>query len=145
MHKLLATEWTPKDWTRKQGCPKTRWRDDLLWSRLAKLVMQCFQVVYRWISHKCLVLGFTVLFKVTFGNFWWKVSAVNICMPGTSPWFSVTYYILAYHRKCKGFLAFWWAVFTKAWHKIRELLPLEMFHGYYMYRNFWWLQLEVTG
>ena len=39
---IRATERTPRDWTRKQGCPKARWRDDLtkqigpLWSRLAK-------------------------------------------------------------------------------------------------------------
>ena len=40
---IRATEWTPRDWTRKQGRPKTRWRDDLtrqqigpLWSRLAE-------------------------------------------------------------------------------------------------------------
>ena len=37
---IRATEWIPRDWTRKQGRP--RWRDDLtrqfgpLWSRLAK-------------------------------------------------------------------------------------------------------------
>ena len=37
-----ATEWTPRDWTRKQGRPKTRWRDDFTkqlgpaWSSLAK-------------------------------------------------------------------------------------------------------------
>lgn len=42
--------------------------------------LQCFQVLYRQISHKCLVLGFTVLFKVTFGNFWWKVLAVSVCI-----------------------------------------------------------------
>ena len=44
------------------------------------LVLQFFQVVYHEISHKCLVLGFTVLFKVTFGNFWWNVLAVSICI-----------------------------------------------------------------
>ena len=39
---IRSTKWTPRDWTRKQGRPKTRWRDDLtrpigpLWSRLAK-------------------------------------------------------------------------------------------------------------
>ena len=39
---ITTTEWTPRDWTRKQGRPKTRWRDDLTkqlgpaWSRLAK-------------------------------------------------------------------------------------------------------------
>ena len=26
---IRATEWTPRDWTRKQGRPKTRWRDKL--------------------------------------------------------------------------------------------------------------------
>ena len=39
---IKATEWIPRDWTRKQGHPKRRWKDDLtgqiapLWSRLAK-------------------------------------------------------------------------------------------------------------
>ena len=27
---IRATEWTPRDWTRKQGRPKTRYRDDLI-------------------------------------------------------------------------------------------------------------------
>ncbi|CAH3109504.1 unnamed protein product [Porites lobata] len=26
---IRATEWTPKEWTSKQGRPKTRWRNDL--------------------------------------------------------------------------------------------------------------------
>ena len=40
---IRATEWTLRDSTRKQGRPKTRWRDDLtrqfgpVWWRLAKL------------------------------------------------------------------------------------------------------------
>ena len=39
---IRATEWTQRDWTRKQGRPKTRWRYHLTrqlgpaWSRLAK-------------------------------------------------------------------------------------------------------------
>jgi len=39
---IRALEWTPRNCTRKQGRPKTRWRDNLtrqigpLWSRLAK-------------------------------------------------------------------------------------------------------------
>jgi len=39
---IRTTEWTPRDWLRKQGRPKTRWRDNLTkllgpaWSRLAK-------------------------------------------------------------------------------------------------------------
>ena len=39
---IRSTEWTPADWIRIQGRPKTRWRDNLtrqigpLWSRLAK-------------------------------------------------------------------------------------------------------------
>jgi len=27
---IRATEWTPRDWTRKQGRPKTRYRDNLI-------------------------------------------------------------------------------------------------------------------
>ena len=27
--KKIATEWTPREWTRRQGRPKTRWRDNL--------------------------------------------------------------------------------------------------------------------
>ena len=40
---IRATEWPPRDSTRKQGRPKTKWRDDLtrqfgpVWWRLAKL------------------------------------------------------------------------------------------------------------
>ena len=40
---IRAIEWTPRDWTRKQDRPKTRWRDDLtrqsgpLWSRWTRL------------------------------------------------------------------------------------------------------------
>ena len=39
---IRTTEWTPRDLTRKQARPKTRWRDDLTkqlgpaWSRLTK-------------------------------------------------------------------------------------------------------------
>ena len=39
---IRVTEWTPREWTRKPGRPKTRWRDDLsrhlgpTWSRTAK-------------------------------------------------------------------------------------------------------------
>ena len=46
---IRATEWTPRDWTRIRGCPKTRWRDDLtrqigpLWLRLAKHRHLCDQ------------------------------------------------------------------------------------------------------
>ena len=37
-----VTEWTPREWTRRQGRPKTRWRDNLTrylgpaWSRIAR-------------------------------------------------------------------------------------------------------------
>ena len=36
-----VTEWTPREWTRRQGRPKTRWRDNLFrhlgpaWPRIA--------------------------------------------------------------------------------------------------------------
>ena len=39
---IRGAEWSPRDCTRKEGSPKTRWRDDLTrqlgpaWSRLAK-------------------------------------------------------------------------------------------------------------
>ena len=39
---IKTTEWTPRNYSRKPGRPKTRWRDDLVnqigptWSRLAK-------------------------------------------------------------------------------------------------------------
>ena len=37
-----VTEWTPREWTRRQGRPKTRWRDNLIchlgpaWPRIAR-------------------------------------------------------------------------------------------------------------
>ena len=37
-----VTEWTPREWTRRQGRPKTRWRDSLIrhlgpvWPRIAR-------------------------------------------------------------------------------------------------------------
>ena len=37
-----VTEWSPREWTRRQGRPKTRWRDNLIrhmgpaWPRIAK-------------------------------------------------------------------------------------------------------------
>ena len=37
-----VTEWTPREWTRRQGRPKTRWRDNLVrhlgtaWPRIAR-------------------------------------------------------------------------------------------------------------
>ena len=72
---IRATEWTPRDWTRKQGRP--RWRDDLtrqfgpVWSRLAKhrhLWDQSREgfLFQDWIQTLMMIMIFSLALDVTF-------------------------------------------------------------------------------